>query len=77
MGIVLSYARLNAILERYTPKVILYDVEASFDIMGGDNCRYLGRLILFYPDYGLERLFDDVSETEKYKMISQLYRYSS
>ena len=77
MGILLSYSRLTAILSRYTPRVIIYDVEIAFDIAKDDNGRYLGKLNLFYPNYGLRKIYTDVSSTEKFKMISKLYRYNS
>jgi hypothetical protein len=77
MGIILSYSRLKAVLKRYTPKVVVYDIEISYDLAKDDNARYLGKLNLFYPDYDLEQVYNDVSTTEKYKMISHLYRYNS
>lgn len=77
MGIILSFGRLNALLKRYSPKVIVYDIEISYDLAKDDNAKYLGKLNLFYPDYDLESVFNDVSRTEKYKMISHLYRYNS
>lgn len=77
MGIILSYARLNAILSRYTPKMIIYDFEKSFDIKEGDNYRYLGKLKPFYPDDEIDSLFNEISFTERFKMLSHLFRYNS
>ncbi len=77
MGIILSYARLNAILSRYTPKMIIYDFEKSFDINDGDNHRYLGKLKPYYPDYEIDSIFNEISLSERFKMLSQLYRYNS
>lgn len=77
MGIILSYARLNAILSRYTPKMIIYDFEKSFDIKEGDNYRYLGKLKPFYPDEEIDSLFNEISFTERFKMLSHLFRYNS
>ena len=77
MGIILSYARLNAILWRYTPKIIIYDFEKSYDMNDGDNHRYLGKLKPYYPDYGIDSVFNEISSTERFKMLSHLYRYNS
>ncbi len=77
MGIILSFSRLNAVLKRYTPKVIVYDIEIAYDLAKDDNAKYLGKLNMFYPDSDLEQVYNDVSATEKYKMISHLYRYNS
>ena len=77
MGIILSYSRLKAILTRHTPKVIIYDIEPTYDLYENDNERYLGKLKFFYPNYGTKIVFDDISTTEKFKMHSLLYRYNS
>lgn len=77
MGIILNYARLQAILSRYTPKLIIYDIEPGFDIERNDNLRYLGKLKPYYPKYNLQPIFNSVSDREQYKMLSQLYRYNS
>lgn len=77
MGVILSYSRLQAILSRYTPKVVIYDIEPAYDIEKNDNERYLGKLKPFYPEYNTDVVFVDVSSTEKYKMWSKLYRFNS
>lgn len=77
MGIILSYSRLKAILSRYKPRVIIYDVEPAYDYELNDNEKYLGKLKPFYPKYGSDRTFDEVSPVEKYKMFSSMYRYNS
>ena len=41
-GIILAYGRLLMILERYTPKAIIYEVTPDFDYLDGkDNHKYL------------------------------------
>lgn len=77
MGIILSFCRFNAVLKRYTPKMIIYDIEVSYDLAKDDNAKYLGKLNMFYPDNELEQVYNDVSATEKYKMMSHLYRFNS
>lgn len=77
LGIILSDARLDAILSRYTPKMIIYDFEKSYDMNSNDNLRYLGKLKPYYPDYGIDSIFNEISFTERFKMLSHLYRYNS
>ena len=76
-GIILSYARLMMIKERHSPKIIIQDVSTSFDLMMNDNHKYLGWLKANYQKEALHPIFEDVDKTEKYKMISYLYRYNS
>lgn len=77
-GIILNYARYNLILQRYTPKIIIYDVQSSFDLISGDdNHKYLKWLKAYYDKDGIPQIFESVDKTEKFKMMSNLYRYNS
>lgn len=77
-GIILNYGRLRMIDERKKPKVVIYDIAPDFDIfVGDDNHRYLTWLKQHYERNGIADIFEIIDPTEKYKMISQLYRYNS
>lgn len=77
-GIILNYGRLLMIKERQQPKLVIYDLHPSFDMLKGeDNHRYLTWLKGHYDRAGIADIFCSVDETEKYKMLSQLYRYNS
>lgn len=77
-GIILNYGRLRMIDERKKPQVVIYDVAPDFDIfVGDDNHRYLTWLKQHYERNGIADIFESVDPTEKYKMISQMYRYNS
>lgn len=76
-GIVLLYGRYRMIAERYTPKVILYDVCTSFDLLAGDNHRYLDWLRPYYHREGIDSIFISVDRNERYKMLSSMYQYNS
>lgn len=77
-GVVYEFGRLATIYERYTPKLIIVDVVAGYDIMVNDNSRYLDFLKV---DYGTNRtvdsLFDVIDCNSKYKMWLNSYRYNS
>lgn len=77
-GIILNYGRLRMIDERKKPKVVVYDIAPDFDLfVGDDNHRYLTWLKQHYERNGIADIFESVDPSEKYKMISQLYRYNS
>ena len=77
-GILLSYGFLKMVLERYTPKVIVYDI-SGFDLYVDDNTKYLDFMKPYYKtEYeSVAALFDDVDPLERWKMNSNLYRYNS
>lgn len=77
-GIILSYARYQLICQRNQPKMLIYDVNPDFDLLeGDDNRKYLGWLKAYYDKKGIHELFNSVDDIERYKMISQMYRYNS
>ena len=77
-GIILNYGRLKMIDERKRPKVVIYDIFPDVDFfIGDDNHRYLTWLRQHYERDGIAGIFESVDPTEKYKMLSQMYRYNS
>lgn len=75
-GIVFMYSRLLMITNRYTPKVIIYDLNSLYDFEPGDNTQYLGWLKRFYDIPGISDVFKLVSPVEKLKVNSNLYRFN-
>ena len=77
-GVILNYGRLLMIENRYKPKMIIYDIHNSFDLTAGeDNHKYLVWLKAYYDYEGVEDVFLSVDSVERYKMMSNLYRYNS
>lgn len=77
-GIILNYGRYCMISQRYTPKIIIYDIIPSFDLLAGDDDhKYLKWLKAYYDRDGIPEIFESVDKTEKIKMMSNLYRYNS
>lgn len=77
-GIILFYGWWQIIKEHYKPKVIIYDITPQFDLNEGeDNHKFLGWLKELYERKNISGIFDAVDKTEKYKMMSQMYRYNS
>lgn len=77
-GAILNYGRYQLICQRYTPKLLLYDVTPGFDLLAGDdNHKYLGWLRAYYDNKGIPEVFESVDPLEKYKMISAMYRYNT
>lgn len=77
-GIILSYGLLEMILERYSPKLVVFDVEPMFDIYeyaeDNNHVRYLKYLKPYYNKAGVSVIFKDVSTEEWYKAHSGLIR---
>ena len=75
-GIIYQYGLLRLILERHTPKIIIYDATANFDIRQNDNKKYLNNLRKYFNDPIIDSLFYDIAPNNYIKMYSNLYRYN-
>lgn len=73
-GIIQMYGRYKLLTNRYTPKVIVYDVKPQFDLYKNDNSKYTMRLKPFYEEHGIDSIIWSTDYTERYKMYSALYR---
>ena len=76
-GIISQFARLKMMLSRYTPKIIVYDVNANFDLLVGDNTKYLSDLRTYCDEPGVDSVIYSVDSNEQYKLKSMMYRYNS
>lgn len=65
------------ILARYNPKIIVYDVNPSFDLLKGDNAKYLGDLRTYWQEPGVSNVVYSVDSCERYKLKSMMYCYNS
>lgn len=77
MGIVSMYGRYQLIRQHCTPKIIIYDVVAHFDLATDDKTRYIGNLRYYLGDASIADLIASVDGTEKYKNWSRTYKYNS
>ena len=80
-GIVLASGLYAMMTSRYTPKVIIYDVEPAFDINvyseDGNNTRYLGGLRPYFANDKVRDIITRVDPVERYKDISSMFRFNS
>ena len=78
-GSITAYGLLKILMERYSPKCVIYEVTPSFDYLlaDKDNSKYLGPLKLYYDHGGIETLFCKVNSAEPLKMKSYMYRMNS
>ena len=80
-GIVLATGLYEMMNKRYTPKVIIYDVEPAFDINvyaeDGNNTRYIGWLRPYFSDPAVKQVVTRVDPSERYKNLSSMFRYNS
>lgn len=80
-GIVLATGLYEMIVERYHPKMILYEITPEFDINVYDEDandeRYLGWLRPYYAKESVRRIINRISPIDRYKDMSSMFRYNS
>ena len=80
-GIVLAMGLYDLMVKRYTPKVIIYDVEPAFDINvyaeDGNNTRYIGWLRPYFADPDVKQIVTRIDPSERFKNLSSMFRYNS
>lgn len=72
-GIIMQYGRWKMISERYTPKLILYDITKDFDFAINDNMAYIDRLKPFCANKEVRNYIASLFPIERVKTISNLY----
>lgn len=78
-GAILAAARLMMLTERYSPKLVIYEVTPGYDYMeDADYSKYFRYLKPYYYKKGPKAMIDKFSEPEsRLKMLSQMYRNNS
>ena len=78
-GIVLAYGRYRQIVERKTPKLIIYEVTPEYDYYLHDaDSKYLSPLRPYYSQPCIRALVNDFGgELERLRMLSGMYRNNS
>lgn len=75
-GIILQYGRWLMISERYYPKLLIYDINPSFDLDDNDNMAYVDRLKPFCQNLEVRNYVADLFPIERLKLPSFMYRYN-
>ncbi len=78
-GTLLNYMQLNNILERYTPKLVIWDMYGPYDFLKeSDLTKYLGWERMYYGrgNAAVDSVFIDADPAERLKMLSNAYRYN-
>lgn len=80
-GVVLADGVLEMVLNRYKPKLVLFDVEPAFDVNVYDkdnhHTRYIKNLKPYYREKGVSEIIKDVSMEEWRKVQSGLIRFNT
>lgn len=81
-GVITAYGLLVTLTEHYTPRTIIYDVMPDFDYLvdGEPNVKYLGPLKLLKLENvspEVDSIFINVAPSEKWKMMSNMYKVNS
>jgi len=75
-GVVLAYGRLRMLTNRYSPKLVIYEITPEFDYGTNEpNTKYLGYLRPYYDKEGIKNIFDDFDDDlSLFKMQSKMYQ---
>lgn len=76
-GILLHYPRIEAILERYKPKMVIYDLIPKYDFLLFGEINSLGRLRPYSNVPSISSFIIEVDKKEKLMLWSNLYKYNS
>lgn len=76
-GVVFHCGRLRKILQRYKPKLIIYDIEPLYDIKEGSNERFLDRIKPNANDSCISNYIKEYSYNEYLKTFSRSYCYNA
>ena len=76
-GILSQKPRIDIILERYKPKIIIYDIIANFDLLDCDNTSFLKILRPFCSSPTVLETMSIIDTNERYKSLSNFYKYNS
>ncbi len=75
-GIILQYGRWKMMSERYTPKLLIYDISSGFDMAVNDNMTYVDRLKPFCSDANVKNYVSSIFPMERFKTLSGMYCYN-
>ena len=75
-GIILQYGRWKMLSERYAPKLLIYDINPTFDLGVNDNMTYLDRLKPFSGDRAVADYIASLFPLERIKLLSGMYRFN-
>ena len=80
-GVILSYGIVDLVLKRYTPRIVLFDVEPAFDIIvyqpDNKDIRYINLLKPYYRENDIPEIIKGVSREEWNKVLSGMIRYNT
>lgn len=75
-GIVMQYGRWKMLSKRKVPKLIVYDIEPSFDMVENNNERYIDRQKPFAGVKPVREYMASLFPMEGLKLMSKMYRYN-
>ena len=75
-GIILASARYQMLVQRYHPKIIIYDLVPEFDLRyDADNSKYLHYIKPFYSEAPIKKVVDQFTDWKtQFELVSNMYR---
>lgn len=77
MGILVHFPRFKKIIQRYHPKIVIYEVAPPIDYAQGDNTPFLGLLRPYSDDDIMKKIIQDIDKKDLLFLHSNLYKYNS
>lgn len=76
-GVIYGYAKLQAVLQRKVPRIIILDVFSAYDFEEDDNIKYIAPLRRFTDIDPVASVVYDIDPLERWKQLCQTYRWNS
>ena len=80
-GVVLAYGILEMVIERYQPKLVIFDVEPAFDVLiydqDNNHTRYISHLKPYYKKEAASEIIKDINKEEWWKVQSGMIRFNT
>lgn len=72
-GITVMYVRFKQLLNRYNPKIVIYDVMPTLDVLKEDESKYIQQLRDNGNDGISTTMISMLDSNDKFKSVSQMY----
>lgn len=76
-GILFHYPRFKALLQRYSPKIVIYDIIPKYDFLEFGEITSLGMLRPFSTNDSICTFIGEIDNKERLKLKSEFYKYNS
>lgn len=76
-GVMVHLPRFKKLIQRYHPRIVLYEIAPNFDFAIMDNTSFLNVLRPYSDDTIVKKVIRDIDKKELLKLHLNLYKYNS